>query len=1258
MTDADGLADRLLDPKVTLNVEGLLDATIALYNDCNYPVLKRIRNIETFLSRHQSTISKLQDSRIQQNDFDLIKVIGRGAFGEVRLVRHEKTRKYYAMKLLDKNEMIRRADSAFFWEERDIMAHAESDWIVKLHYAFQDVNFLYMVMEFMPGGDLVNLMSTFEVTEQWAQFYIAELVLALDAIHKMGYIHRDVKPDNLLIAASGHIKLADFGTCIKMGTDGLVRCSSAVGTPDYISPEMLTSQSNEGIYGREVDWWSVGIILYEMVYGDPPFYADSLANTYARIMNHQLELTFPEDIALSPDARDLIGRFLQDGKVRLGRDGVKEIKKHPFFKNKDWNFETIRQARPPYVPELNGEGDTSHFEDVSAQDTQTRDNFQIPKAFTGNQMPFIGFTYSNDLGPIAALKRERKATVTNGSIAAVNNGTAQLSILEAEKQRLETALTASQAELKLVQRTLEQETHAKAQLETNLRSANDRIAEIQGSEDRSKAQFRELFSTVGQHKEQIDSLETKIRESREAEEAAALEAQKLKIEVANAKADADASNLRIQTLTEQMKSLRRELDDALSRESTLRVDLKNAEEARLHAERASKASSFVSSESKSNESSADTTRLEYELEAVTKRADRLKHELDNVYEQKRNAEHDLQLKARELMSRSEAEQLNQSEVGRLREEKARLEAELGGLITNKRSLEQRLNDIQDQLKIEQSICRAFKSELQAREDEEARKQSYIDENQTLRNQLNGLMKQVDSERLARRMADQNVDTLDVQSQSLQAALKQTVDRNMREMTAKNSTIAILTERENELTAENQELRAKIRQFEDKLKAREAPQDSGPRTPGASSAGSGAGGDSSRLDNLSREELIKRCNREIMLKDQAIQKLVYVGTAKGIKDDRVLGDAQKAVKKTKNDAKRIRELVEIEMKKERDKMNIELQQKQITIDDLHRTLYDEEDRNKKLEDELLELRAFAEEIKNRNTSDADLQSLNGRNNMNTISLPQHPIAVYSGQLQVRISGPQSGSRRKRSWESMFVTITEKVVAFAKASNQKPSFIIATEMLYLVRRISEADLRWVEKRAVPLILQVLYEVDAPMKLPSRRGSTVDLNASFSSSGDSIRNASVSNGALNYVGDDVSISGNSMNTPRAPASKRQHDFIEVAYHMRTNCDLCKRQLSSIFRNIVALECKRCHQKYHVEHRENNEIPPCKCSFESAHELFIMADTEEQAREWYNKINFLISARSTVRRSDSTATAARQLGGASTPTSISSGQRLYTPH
>uniref|UniRef100_A0A673CHB2 Rho-associated protein kinase 2 n=1 Tax=Sphaeramia orbicularis TaxID=375764 RepID=A0A673CHB2_9TELE len=363
------------------------DSINALVLDLDYPALRKNKNIETFLHRYEKVIGQVRNLQMKSEDFDRVKVIGRGAFGEVQLVRHKASQKVYAMKLLSKFEMIKRSDSAFFWEERDIMAFANSPWVVQLCCAFQDEHYLYMVMEYMPGGDLVNLTSTYDVPEKWAKFYTAEVVMALDAIHSMGFIHRDVKPDNMLLDRHGHLKLADFGTCMKMDTTGMVHCDTAVGTPDYISPEVLKSQGGDGYYGRECDWWSVGVFIFEMLVGDTPFYADSLVGTYSRIMDHKNSLNFPDDVEISKDAKSIICAFLTDREVRLGRNGVEEIKRHPFFRNDQWTFDTIRDTVAPVVPELSSDIDTSNFDEIE-EDKGDVETFPTPKAFVGNQLPF------------------------------------------------------------------------------------------------------------------------------------------------------------------------------------------------------------------------------------------------------------------------------------------------------------------------------------------------------------------------------------------------------------------------------------------------------------------------------------------------------------------------------------------------------------------------------------------------------------------------------------------------------------------------------------------------------------------------------------------------------------------------------------------------------------------------------------------------------------------------------------------------------
>ncbi|XP_007443183.1 rho-associated protein kinase 2-like, partial [Python bivittatus] len=210
------LESMIRDPRSPVNVESLLDGLNSLVLDLDYPALRKNKNIDNFLNRYEKIVEGIRGLQMKVEDYDVVKIIGRGAFGEVQLVRHKITQKAYAMKLLSKFEMLKRSDSAFFWEERDIMAFADSPWVVQLFSAFQDDRYLYMVMEYMPGGDLVNLMSNYDVPEKWAKFFTAEVVLALDAIHSMGLIHRDVKPDNMLLDKYGHLKLADFGTCMKM----------------------------------------------------------------------------------------------------------------------------------------------------------------------------------------------------------------------------------------------------------------------------------------------------------------------------------------------------------------------------------------------------------------------------------------------------------------------------------------------------------------------------------------------------------------------------------------------------------------------------------------------------------------------------------------------------------------------------------------------------------------------------------------------------------------------------------------------------------------------------------------------------------------------------------------------------------------------------------------------------------------------------------------------------------------------------------
>ncbi|GAB6028972.1 hypothetical protein CHUAL_004766 [Chamberlinius hualienensis] len=509
------LERRILDQRSEVSVDGLLDMIQLLVSDCDHPNMRRIKNVEAFLCRYEKAAKEITQLRMKPCDFNVIKVIGRGAFGEVQLVRHKSTNHVYAMKLLSKFEMIKRSDSAFFWEERDIMAHANSEWIVQLHFAFQDHKYLYMVMDYMPGGDLVNLMTTYDVPEKWAKFYCAEVVLALDAIHSMGFVHRDVKPDNMLLDKQGHLKLADFGTCMKVNADGLVRSDTAVGTPDYISPEVLKSQGGEGVYGRECDWWSVGVFLYEMLVGETPFYAESLVGTYGKIMDHKNSLKFPDDIEISKEAKLLICAFLTDRTQRLGRNGVEDIKKHLFFQNDQYTFETIHEYIPPVVPELNSDDDTSNFDEVEKDDAP-EETFQVPKAFAGNHLPFVGFTYSRDYKllnrDLVVDGRDESDNVTRSKHIVSGNSHASVNEdLKILVQRYEDELTKErnncdevESKYRVMLNQLDMVTQKECELRANIREQERAMALI-------KHEYKEANDRIGNLEKQTSEMTEKLK---------------------------------------------------------------------------------------------------------------------------------------------------------------------------------------------------------------------------------------------------------------------------------------------------------------------------------------------------------------------------------------------------------------------------------------------------------------------------------------------------------------------------------------------------------------------------------------------------------------------------------------------------------------------------------------------------------------------------------------------------------------------------
>ncbi|XP_032857316.2 citron Rho-interacting kinase isoform X6 [Tyto alba] len=381
-----------------LSREGILDSLFVLFEECRKPALMKIKHVGNFVKKYAETIAELRELQPSVKDFEVKSVVGCGHFADVKVVREKVTGDVYAMKVMSKESLLAQEHVSFFEEERSILSLSTSPWIPQLQYAFQDKKNLYLVMEYQPGGDLLSLLNRYEdqLDESMVQFYLAELVLAIHSVHQMGYVHRDIKPENVLIDRTGHIKLVDFGSAAKMTVNKMVNAKLPVGTPDYMAPEMLTGLNGDGkaSYGPECDWWSLGVIAYEMIYGRSPFAEGTSAKTFNNIMNFQRFLKFPEDVKVSSEFLDLIQSLLCGQKERLGYEG---LCCHPFFSKIDWN--NIHNSPPPFVPTLKSDDDTSNFDEPEKNSRVLSSTRQLnPAGFSGEDLPFVGFSFIKALG--------------------------------------------------------------------------------------------------------------------------------------------------------------------------------------------------------------------------------------------------------------------------------------------------------------------------------------------------------------------------------------------------------------------------------------------------------------------------------------------------------------------------------------------------------------------------------------------------------------------------------------------------------------------------------------------------------------------------------------------------------------------------------------------------------------------------------------------------------------------------------------------
>uniref|UniRef100_A0A8B9V4K9 Citron Rho-interacting kinase n=1 Tax=Anas zonorhyncha TaxID=75864 RepID=A0A8B9V4K9_9AVES len=551
-----------------LSREGILDSLFVLFEECRNPSLMKIKPVGNFVRKYAETIAELRELQPSAKDFEVKSVVGCGHFADVKVVKEKATGDVYAMKVMSKESLLAQEHVSFFEEERSILSQNTSPWIPQLQYAFQDKKNLYLVMEYQPGGDLLSLLNRYEdhLDEAMVQFYLAELVLAIHSVHQLGYVHRDIKPENVLIDRIGHIKLVDFGSAAKMTVNKMVNAKLPVGTPDYMAPEVLTGLNGDGkaSYGPECDWWSLGVIAYEMIYGRSPFTEGTSAKTFNNIMNFQRFLKFPEDVKVSGEFLDLIQSLLCGQKERLGYEG---LCCHPFFAKIDWN--NIRNSPPPFVPTLKSDDDTSNFDEPEKNSRVLSSARQLnPAGFSGEDLPFVGFSFIKALGalrsesvfssvdsPVKVSSMEKKLLLKSKELqdaqdkchkmeqemtrlhrrvseveAVLSQKEVELKASETQRSLLEQDLATYITECSSLKRSLEQarmevsqEDDKALQLLHDIREQSRKLQEIK--EQEYQAQVEEMRLMMNQLEEDLisarrrsDLYESELRESRMAAE--------------------------------------------------------------------------------------------------------------------------------------------------------------------------------------------------------------------------------------------------------------------------------------------------------------------------------------------------------------------------------------------------------------------------------------------------------------------------------------------------------------------------------------------------------------------------------------------------------------------------------------------------------------------------------------------------------------------------------------------------------------------
>ncbi|XP_072443309.1 citron Rho-interacting kinase-like isoform X2 [Chiloscyllium punctatum] len=730
-----------------LTREGLLDAIFVLFNECNNPELLKVKHVANFVKKYRDILTEMRELQPCADDFEVQSVIGRGMFAEVQVVREKATNDVYAMKVMNKQALIGQDNVVFFEEECSILSRSTSPWLPLLQYIFQDKAYIYLVMEYQPGGDLLALLNRYDdqFDESMAQFYLAELVLAIHSVHQMGYVHRDIKPENILIDRTGHIKLADFGSAAKLTGNKTVSSKLPVGTPDFMAPEVLTVTNGDGCssYGVECDWWSLGVIAYEMIYGRSPFVEGTSAKTISNIRNFQRTLKFPEEPKTSEEFYDLLQSLLCGAKERLNYEG---LICHPFFTNINWN--NIRNIPPPFVPTLETDDDVSNFDDPEKISRPMIKARPLNKSgFTGEDLPFVGLSFTKTL---ATLSCSESVTSLMDSPAKTNSLEKKLMLKNKELQETQDTCHKMDQEVTHLQRKL-------SELETALEQKD---VELKASETQKSILEQDLATYITECSSLKRSLEqARVEVSQEDDKALQLlqdiqeQSRRLQeIKEQEFHAQMEEMEVTVRQLEEDLAAARRRADlyESELRDTRITADEYRRKAAESHQKlqktrdqgKAEVGEVYAKLEKMNAEQQKKIQELQEKLAKAVKASSEATDLLQNVRQAKERAERDLEkLQGRENSSESIRKKLVESEERRksLENQVKRLEMVERRENKLKEDLQTKSQQIQQMaqkiLELEESWCEAQATAQRMETNLRQKEQLYEDKMKVMEAQL-------------------------------------------------------------------------------------------------------------------------------------------------------------------------------------------------------------------------------------------------------------------------------------------------------------------------------------------------------------------------------------------------------------------------------------------------------------------------------------------------------------------------------------------